>query len=1737
MTLNPITVVDNVIEEYRSHLLTEFRARDPELRAELKRELDAAGFLAQEPFFQAYRPFKSGKAWRELGLDPKLAGVVEAWTKEKHAYLHQSQALEHLLMPNATPLVVTTGTGSGKTECFLLPVIQNAIEDACAFGKKSGLTAILVYPMNALANDQKERIERYLSESGHTYVQVARYDRSTRQEERERLRKNPPHILLTNYVMLEYLLVRPADRENIFADHRCRYLVLDEVHSYRGSLGANIALLIRRLAAHLKAAKQEWNTQSADTRRFPTLVQVATSATIKSINEQGRSEEQVTGLRDEAVQEFFSTLSGVEPKSIRVIGESPRDLDAPKDAQWAEEPTASLNQAPVRAAVLFKLNELLAKRPLSLTQLVRAVMDDVPERKKADPAAVREEVSAALVLGAALPDGAPNALRLRTHRFIRGGWKFHRCVDPHCGRLYPKGEQRCACEKPTAPLYICRSCGADVLRFRGNPSDPSQEPLSPNETRGNEAEWILYNRSRLDALTDDDEEFSIDKDRVMGKRPVLSGSFDPKTLLFSKQDSDYPVKCVLAPGRGTCLVCGGRAGSRDVLTAVALGTSAAVRVIAESVLEGLAEEHAKETSRADTKERLLIFADSRQDAAHQARFITYAGRYDRMRRRLVQILTDRGELSIEEAVRELMSRGVKSHDNPLTAQHDDDRYLSKIVRERASAWEEAPLLDDIAITAGYRATILNLGLVGIRYENLGTYLADKGSALADRLGITVKQLEFLARCLLDEMRRRGALSRGLLMYNPSSPDCPDAYSLFADWERKFRWPTGYAYDAKTGCCRSFMDKDELPRGITLQNFWRKPKAGGQGPGIERRFKALLARMGGIKPNDSELLESLVSLLMRGPGLIVPSKLHGERKSAELLQVNADCLHLAMVEPRELRKCSVCNASMPWVEVGTPCPACAEGTLQPPDEDSSQPNRYVQRIRSAKLIPLKAGEHTAQVTNDDRLKLEGEFKAPAKASPVNVLCCSPTLEMGIDVGGLDAVVLRNVPPRPDNYAQRGGRAGRRTRVGIVLGFARNTPHDGYFYDRPGEMISGEVPAPAIGLGNRDVAVRHLYAMVFGAAEPGLSGRMADYISLHGQIDEGRVDALIKALEDRFDSATKLALAAWDQRVREAAGLGSETTIHEALKALPARVRDVFERVSLQIQSLEVAISNWQAVGKGQYQAVNAMELKKRLLGIRDDDSDRDADDRTTGHPMRRFAEFGILPGYEFPSEPCTVRLLRDDFEDEPLSVERRFGIGQYQPDAVAHARGHRWKIVGLDLSSPWNPKSKQPDWVYAVCKNCQMRHDAQTAQCPRCGGTSAIATGVPAYAFGGFVARRDDSPVLEEEDRYSRTGVVEAYPQHDGQPVYHYDLPTGWFAELRRNETIQWLNEGKALSASQRHRNAPFLHGDQDGQTRGFYLCPQCGRCLDWPEDEAATSSSKKGAKKPSKGQEDRFGHAPSCPELGKQPTACAIVTASRATTLRIFVDLPLSWAEAQSRYHEWGYSLGYALRTGMRQLYMLDGPEVEFSLEPAWRVDQNGILRLRGALTFLDPALGGSGFLDRAARELNLVAARAIGHLDHADCESACYRCLKSYNNQRHHESLNWLHVMPDLEQLAMVAPVLTSREDYDPSPWLLAYKAGVGSPLELKFLRLFEKHGIAVDTQVPLAANDGEKPISVADFVVKGTKIAIYVDGAAFHTGDRLRRDMVVRKKLAEGTAGWRPVAFRASDLSNEDMVVEKLR
>ncbi len=429
------------------------------------------------------------------------------------AYLHQSEAIDELLSPTPRPVVVTTGTGSGKTEAFLLPVIQNAFEDAVRF-KKQRPDGHPRLP-DERPGERPEAAHRGVPR--RTPVSPGRsasskYDRSTSQAKRDEMRANPPHILLTNYMMLEYLLVRPADREDIFANHRCRFLVLDEVHTYRGTLGSNIALLVRRLKrpSRPRPAGLEADASAPRSGRngIPQLVAGGHVG-----HDQERSprkacpREERSRLRDEAVQSSSARWPASKRATIRVLGEELQDVPIPRRGGYpAQARVIDVANLDVSDAEAVRQGTLPPGRAAgnhgALTGAARSLPAAVgPEPLAHPPADVdlrhrrttakrgpraerhpRERADSrsrgrAGARCAHCPMELPARCALRVHRFIRGGWQFHRCVNPGCGGCSPRArsnarpattdraalpvpELRCrlpaVCRRPG-----CRAAGAD----------------------------------------------------------------------------------------------------------------------------------------------------------------------------------------------------------------------------------------------------------------------------------------------------------------------------------------------------------------------------------------------------------------------------------------------------------------------------------------------------------------------------------------------------------------------------------------------------------------------------------------------------------------------------------------------------------------------------------------------------------------------------------------------------------------------------------------------------------------------------------------------------------------------------------------------------------------------------------------------------------------------------------------------------------------------------------------------------------------------------------------------------------------------------------------------------------------------------------------------------------------------------------------------------------------------------
>ena len=1732
--LNPIAVWGDTIQNYRDYLTTEFRARDETLRGRLEEALDRPRFLAQDAYFSTHIPFLGGKRWDELPLDPKLAAALARRTKGQPTFLHQQLAIEALLGPDAMPVVVTTGTGSGKTECFLVPALQAAIEDAVRHKGQPGLVGLILYPMNALANDQLERIQQYLRDSGYgDSIRVAVYNRGTIEAERERLRQRPPHLLLTNYQMLEYLLVRPADRESLFAGHRCRFVVLDEVHTYRGTLGTHVALLVRRLRAHLRRA----NPAAAP------FLPIATSATIRSDRGASGDATEVAA----AVREFFGKLAGISADAIRVIGEQTQKVVTPPDAAYATGPpphdegdlsdpaalqravcrlagvpeTTPHDEADRRCRILWDLKRWLGGRAQSIPDLARRLAEEVPGRAEWPEEDRLREIRLGLRIGALLPEGTPGSLQLRAHGFVRGGWQFHRCVDPECGTLHPKGEASCvACGKATAPLYLCRHCGADFLRMAG--SDEGNGPLRPfpengyleEGDEGQGKEWLLYDPGCWTWQDSDADETQMvgDEDPPDGGRRkakprdayrAVSGSFDPENLSFGLELGESRRRMSLWPTRKRCPACQ-NSGPRPVVTRVSLGTSAAVKVLAEGLLEALP------THASDPKKRLLVFCDSRQDAAHQARFIAYARRYDRMRTRVVRLLGEQGPQSIQKVVEGLARLGFEHGDNPLLPKIGQPRGETL---EKVRAWEEAPLLDDLAINTRYRATLENLGLIRVVYDGIEGLVAAHGDELASGLKVPFEHQPYAIARLLDTLRRMGALRRPLLSYHPHGVAFPEVLKA-AQWERRLMNPVGLPKgpnDYPALRC----EPGDIPQGVSVKQVWSHA---GFRTSAQKILLHFARRLGGSEP-DPEGISRLFDLLAEA-SLLTPARLYGFKKDVELYQVSDDCLTLELAVEGRRRRCGVCALVVPDAPVGVPCPRCS-GSLLPFADEQVRQSRYARRALDASAEALDAEEHTAQVSIDRRKEIEEAFKA--KDRPTNLLACTPTLEMGIDVGGLDAIVLRNLPPRPDNYAQRGGRAGRRSRVGLVVGYARSTPHDQYFFDHADEMIAGAVPAPIFLLGNQDALTRHLYAIACGLATPGLPSRMGDLVTFEGQVLQEEVDKLKAALAAAAGPALAVALDAFGPDVLAEAGF-HEAKMQVLLEQLPGRVQEAIDRTSVQVQKLRSVLDVLYKTGERKREAGRTVDLINAILGnVRE--GDNRVDDTTGAYPLRRLAEFGLLPGYEFPAEPATLRLLGDDDEQSLIQSGRELGLRQYQPNAPVYARGRRWKVLGVDMSSPWNPSGGQAAWQYARCGRCDLIRDPQTHPlCPRC-GTAGAAGELPAISYAGFLARPDNTSVADEEERWGSRDNVQVHPSWDAERTAgRWRLPDGWSLGWRRGERMYWLNEGP----------------ETNGVRRRYALCPDCGKLLDDPPPEPA---KKKGSKLPAKVAEgqDAFNHAPNCPRRGQPVAKIALYAERRVETLRLLFPWP-GKPEQGDRLESWAWSLGYALLAGAERLFALTSRDFEVQFEGTRPMPAaDGTSFAQGILTFIDPNLGGSGYLERFAQRLPDVATASLKHLEHDGCETACYRCLKSYDNQRHHEVLRWPLVVSTLEGLREDEPVagpLTAIDLNDPRPWREAFESNLGSPLEYRCLMLLEAARLEPVKQFPIADPATGRVFTITDFAFPDRRVAVYVDGVSIHVGEVLRRDRLIEERLRGMTPAWTVLRFGRWEIDvNTQHTIEQIR
>lgn len=1729
--LQPFGVADSTLDYYRRYVRSSFPLRDDALDSQRESLIDD-GLLWADTFVSLSRPGSTGPLLAEISdvLLPETLGLP--WGFDR-LYAHQHDAIRRLAASRPggpANTLILSGTGSGKTEGFLIPVV-----DACLRDPGPGVKALVIYPMNALANDQLSRLRRLLD--GAPAVSFGRYTGDTPERDegdsrrlgrpldlpdnfvwsRQAMRATPPNILLTNYTQLEYLLLRGADAE-LFRYGPPKYLVVDEIHLFSGVLGAEVANLLRRFRQHTGATPLE-------------ITMVGTSATAGSEVEQA-------DLLDFA-QRFFGAPFDADaaiserPAEFRESGVTiPPPADLTEDDLEAAQTTEGLTvlahkvlglDLPASDAFGPRLGEVIDSfrtvsvveraldRPAPLEAAATALAE-LPERAGVHRDALEREAEALLLLGAAAlqesagePEPQPR-FRPRLHQVVRSLAGLWRCLDPGCGALAPPGSGRCpVCERAIAiPLATCRTCGE---AYWTNPAPDHATAaigkigrLTTVEPRRRQPAVFLSAPDRLSTLIDSDEEgdqiewIPVQVCEVCGAlaleghRPAHARSCTQQTaegvpLLASTDDVHCP----------NCGDLGAR--NRPILLGLYGSTAATVAVLTQGLSDEL------RTREGDAGGRLLIFADSRQDAAQQAGFSDDRGARVAVRQLLTDVLRDEGQLDLGDAVSKVAG-AVTDDDTTLRrwligesdrefARISDPDYIPSNPDEEAIRrqlqWEIAL---EVTERARRRFSLEQEGVVVVDVDRLDELAEQIAKAWPAHPFGTVDRLRAVIRATVDVLRYGRAVDFWMLKLTPRGLSRNHKVRI---GDRGVTSTRGYA-PAKW---RSQTKQVDI-RGWTSER------------GISRMAELVARVLHLEKTTDANPHVEALASRLGAVGLLSTSKIESRNRQ----MVDHKRLVLSLRDGEPLWRCDRCHSvRSDQLTAVDGSPVCTDwrcpGTPQP-----YQPNPERDFYRRQYLSPprrLIVREHSGQIEGDERIALEERFNDRAHPT-VDALSCTPTLEVGVSLDDLNAVLLRNLPPTTANYAQRIGRAGRRTKVGLAIAHAGQGPHDSYYFDRPAELIAGPVRAPAISLDNEPLLRRHINSLVFETLGSDLPTRWVPPFE-NPEDPEPTIAAKDGVLRESAIKPFGDKLADPDVRARVEAAVSGAFTAPEDPAPPATAVEVAADQVDSFIADLRAALNRWCE----RYRTVLAeFKALRAHLGV-PTEREREYEARLfaelrglaqpkgpEGQPLGFLGLVGFLPRYGFTGESV---LLHTPFGDQPIVQSGAVGVTEFAPGNVVYARGRKLKVRALEPKPVLAADAAEyrRDNLLQVARRCDdceyLTFDPLEKSCPSCGDDLVTQhtvglTGV--LGSGGAISSDDEFRVRADYD------VAQTLGRSDSDP----EILTIGGLTVRR-----W--SGKEIVISNRGPRP------NSGRAEGFDICLGCGYAV---EAEDIIEEDEGGE------PEEQRGHLPRCPGA-RDPQYVQRKVWLTARLRGDVLAITLPEATRQSSYKGWRASLAEALKLGIQETMQAGRQDLDWF--ETYR-QTGGTVRAAheakpDSLVIYDRMPGGTGYFPKLFADdgagFKEAARVALERLQACTCSDSCHRCLRDFWNQRLHSILNRFEVMSVLCRIAEGVGV--PAED--------AENEKLESFLESEFYERMEAAGLPLPTLQVVREIGGHRIIRV-DAEYADPNISIFLDGRAYHalSVEKIEDDLAVRNEVE--AKGRRVLEFTFDDVMERFDEVAKL-
>lgn len=1689
--------LQNGLEDY---IETTFPMTNGQFKGSVHKWLKTKNALYHEPYISVKLPFRKAQGY------PDCFEGVQASFKP---YKHQSKAFERLTRDGRSTLIAT-GTGSGKTECFVYPILEYCYQHR---GER-GIKALIIYPMNALASDQAKRIANliYKNEALNGQIQVGMYVGGHEKEasrmmtedkvitDRKTLLNNPPDILLTNYKMLDYLLIRPKDAA-LWKDNQpdtLKYISVDELHTFDGAQGTDLACLLRRLKARLYTPAGH-------------LCCIGTSATMGSKENTGKIIEYASEIFGETFEEdsvvtedrlspseFFAnseisdfklpTSEQIDELHELIEQENVDDFQNKAAEYWltgfsgdlkTDEGTVALGNALMAHNFFHSVITYMNGDYMQVSHIVEELGGNIPGIKDWKDSETALNTFFALISIARAKDDKRIIpfLTVQVQLWMRELRRIVGKVTSSAVKYALAYDLNQEQSKQYLPVVNCRDCGTTgwvtKLNEQGSAQLKSLEPFY-NDYFNQDKEILMM--------------FPCDED--IGNRELAKAKVCPHCLQVQFNESKnmtcnkcgeqaievfIPTPLVVRNHQYVCPMCGSNRG----LSLMGVRNTSEISVNISHVF----------ASPFNDDKKTLAFSDNVQDAAHKAGFFNARTWRFGLRTAIQKYVEEQGNgkslKEFGEDIANYWQTKLSKEDYVsffiapnMTWQYAYEDMLEK--REFGKHPKSQDLLNDINRRLAYEV-MLEYGMT----SKIGRTLPKSGCSVmsfdskaiisiaekvqervVNEFGIldktTIDKFERMVLSFLNTMRESGAFDDSA--FYESMKEKGNGYLISSDFRS---WMPGRQSGRNTPTFLLFKDDQLTSSDKNIFDFTH-----------ERKYTEVVSSSldgddfmsypDGYEKDVTKIIleechnEGIISLLPAAPGYNV----YGLNK--ERVYISKEVVQL---------KCDSCGTIIPVskdnLELWDGC-ACTKhfcgGKLH--ESKDSALGYYGKLFKAGSLFRVNAREHTGLLERDDRELLEKDFKRSSerKMWDPNVLSCTPTLEMGIDIGDLSTVILCNMPPAESQFLQRAGRAGRKDGNSLNLIIAKTKPHDLYFYADPLDMIQGEVVPPKIFLKASAVLERQFTAYCMdswvkkGATRDDIPIHVGDTFStLDTKIPtkfpfnflnyvknnlNTQISTFINLFGDKLDEETKEELKA-NVRGNDSTDSPMAVRILESFNSLKKQDKALADS----IDTLKNLVKDLESKPKDASFDDEIKDIKQEewaLSRVRSSLKDKDT--------FNFLSDEGLIPNYAFPEQGITLKAILYRKEDEKkvdsenpnknhsskyvyeYNRTASSAISEFAPNNSFYVDGRKLTIDQVDIST-----TKTEKWrLCPTCSHAELNITGQNpTACPRCQS--------PAWADLGQVRNLlkvqtvfstsdynknliDDGSDDRSNVFYKKQLLVDVDEDVDIISAYKMetnDFPFGY--EFVKKAVLREINFGEESFSGT--KGEKFSVSGDEATRKGFSICKYCGKIQS--DDPKAKQNHTKYCKA-NKGailSSDMFEE---CIFLYREFTTEALRLLIPATTFD-FTDVIKE-------------SFTAAFMLGMKEYFgNVDHLRATISEVPIPDTDAR-----KQYLVIYDSVPGGTGYLKQLMNDdsaLLKIFESALNKMKTCSCNSdpdkdGCYHCLYAYRQNQNMGNISRKTATKLLQSIVNGAKTLEKIKGLN----TISVNSMFDSELERRFIEAFKQ-------------------------------------------------------------------------------------